>query len=270
MRILFLGDVVGRSGRDALVAKLPELRRALRAELVVVNGENAAHGFGITAAICQNFYDAGVDVITLGNHAWDQREIINFISAEPRLLRPINYPPEAPGQGMGLYKTAKGRRVMVVQVMCRLFMDPLDDPFRALEEVLSQHPLRDAADAIIVDVHGEATSEKGALGFIADGRASMVVGSHSHIPTADTRIMPGGTAFQTDAGMCGPFDSVIGMKKHIATAKFVTKMPTERLEPADGEGTLCGVYVETDDRTGLALRAEPVRVGGVLKPALPS
>ena len=270
MRLLYCGDIMGKPGRDAVLTYIPQLRRDLSLDFVVACGENAAHGFGITAAICQSFYDAGVDVITLGNHVWDQREIISFISVEPRLLRPINYPPEAPGQGMGLYKTAKGRRVLVVQVMCRLFMDPLDDPFRALEQVLTQHPLRDAADAIIVDVHGEATSEKGALGFVADGRASMVVGSHSHIPTADTRIMPGGTAFQTDAGMCGPFDSVIGMKKHIATAKFVTKMPTERLEPADGEGTLCGVYVETDDRTGLAVRAEPVRIGGVLKQTLPA
>lgn len=269
MRLLYCGDIMGKPGREAVVTHVPDLRKSLNLDFVVACGENAAHGFGITSLICQSLYEAGVDVITLGNHAWDQREIISFISAEPRLLRPINYPPEAPGQGMGLYTTAKGRRVIVVQVMCRLFMDPLDDPFRALDAVLTQHPLRDAADAIIVDVHGEATSEKGALAYISDGRASMVVGSHSHIPTADARIMPGGTAFQTDAGMCGPFDSVIGMKKHIATQRFVTKMPTERLEPAEGEGTLCGVYVETDDHTGLAVRCEPVRVGGILKPTCP-
>lgn len=269
MRLLYCGDIMGKPGREAVVTHVPDLRKSLNLDFVVACGENAAHGFGITSLICQSLYEAGVDVITLGNHAWDQREIISFITAEPRLLRPINYPPETPGQGMGLYTTAKGRRVIVVQVMCRLFMDPLDDPFRALNAVLTQHPLRDAADAIIVDVHGEATSEKGALAHISDGRASMVVGSHSHIPTADARIMPGGTAFQTDAGMCGPFDSVIGMKKHIATQRFVTKMPTERLEPAEGEGTLCGVYVETDDRTGLAVRCEPVRVGGILKPTCP-
>ncbi|MSO72335.1 MAG: YmdB family metallophosphoesterase [Rhodospirillaceae bacterium] len=270
MRLLYCGDIMGRPGRDAVLTYVPQLRRDLGLDFVVACGENAAHGFGITAAICQSLYDAGVDVITLGNHAWDQREIISYISAESRLLRPLNYPPEAPGRGLGLYTTAKGQRVIVVQVMCRLFMDPLDDPFRALDGCLEQHPLRDAADAIIVDVHGEATSEKGALAHVADGRASMVVGSHSHIPTADTRIMPGGTAFQTDAGMCGPFDSVIGMNKHTATQRFVTKMPTDRLEPADAEGTLCGVYVETDDHTGLALRAEPVRLGGSLRQSLPS
>jgi metallophosphoesterase (TIGR00282 family) len=269
MRLLYCGDIMGKPGRDAMATYVPQLRRDLDLDFVVACGENAAHGFGITAAHCQGLYDVGVDVITLGNHAWDQREIITYIQAEPRLLRPINYPPEAPGQGMGFYTTAKGRRVIVIQLMCRLFMDPLDDPFRALEECLERHPLRDAADAIIIDVHGEASSEKAALGHIADGRASMVVGSHSHVPTADTRIMPGGTAFQTDAGMCGPYDSVIGMKKHTATARFVTKMPTERLEPAEGDGTLCGVFVETDDRTGLALRAEPVRVGGILKQSVP-
>ena len=269
MRLLYCGDVLGKPGRDALADHLPSLREELDIDFVVACGENAAHGFGITAAICQSMFDIGVDVITLGNHAWDQREIISYISAEPKLLRPLNYPPETPGQGMGLYRTKNGRRVIVMQVMCRLFMDALDDPFRALNECLDLHPLRDAADAIIVDVHGEATSEKAALGHIADGRASLVVGSHSHVPTADARIMPLGTAFQTDAGMCGPYDSVIGMKKGPATARFVTKMPTERLEPADGEGTLCAVYVETNDQTGLAERVAPVRVGGILGPTRP-
>jgi metallophosphoesterase (TIGR00282 family) len=269
MRLLYCGDIMGKAGRDAVTAHIPDLRKRLGLDFVVACGENAAHGFGITALICQQLYDAGVDVITLGNHAWDQREIINYIPSEPRLLRPLNYPPETPGQGMGFYTTKTGRRVIVVQVMCRLFMDALDDPFRALEDVLERHPLREAADAIIVDVHGEASSEKAALGVVADGRASMVVGSHSHVPTADTRIMTGGTAFQSDAGMCGSYDSVIGMKKETATKKFITKMPTERLEPHDGEGTLCGVFVVTDDQTGLALRAEPVRIGGVLRQAVP-
>jgi metallophosphoesterase (TIGR00282 family) len=269
MRLLYMGDIMGKPGREAVIARVPDLRARLGLDFVVACGENAAHGFGITATICQHLFDAGVDVVTLGNHAWDQREIISFISAEPRLLRPLNYPPDTPGQGFGLYRTARGLRVIVVQVMCRLFMDALDDPFRALNTCLETHPLRDAADAILVDVHGEASSEKGALGVLADGRASVVVGSHSHVPTADTRIMPGGTAFQSDAGMCGVYDSVIGMRKDIATQRFVTKMPTERLEPAEGEATVCGLFVETDDRTGLARRAEPVRIGGVLKTALP-
>ncbi len=269
MRLLYCGDIMGRAGRDAVIAHIPDLRKRLALDFVVACGENAAHGYGITALICQQLYDAGVDVITLGNHAWDQREMISFIPAEPRLIRPINYPPETPGRGFGLYTTASGRRVIVVQVICRLFMDAMDDPFRALDDLLTQHPLRDAADAIIVDVHGEASSEKGALGFLADGRASMVVGSHSHVPTADTRIMTGGTAYQADAGMCGPYDSVIGMNKHTALKRFVTKMPTEKLEPADGEGTVCGLFVVTDDGTGLAVRAEPVRIGGMLKQAIP-
>ena len=269
MRLLYCGDIMGKPGRDVVVTEVPRLRRDLRLDFVVACGENAAHGYGITAAICQSFFDAGVDVITTGNHAWDQREIISYIAAEPRLLRPLNYPPETPGQGMGFYRTAEGRRVIVIQVMGRLYMDPLDDPFRALDQALEMHPLRDAADAIIVDIHADATSEKGALGYLADGRASMAVGSHSHIPTADARIMPGGTAFQTDAGMCGPFDSVIGMNKQVATDRFVTKMRGERLEPAEGEGTLCGVFVETDDRTGLALKIAPIRVGGALSQAQP-
>ena len=267
MRLLYCGDIMGKPGRDVVVAEIPRLRRELGLDFVVACGENAAHGFGITALICQQLFDAGVDVITTGNHAWDQREIVTYIAAEPRLLRPLNYPPETPGQGMGFYKTAKGQRVIVIQVMGRLYMDPLDDPFRALDEALKMHPLRDAADAIMIDLHAEASSEKGALAHIADGRASMAVGSHTHVPTADARLMPGGTAFQSDAGMCGVYDSVIGMNKHIATERFVTKMRGERLEPAEGAATLCGVYVETDDRTGLAMRIAPVRVGGHLTPS---
>ncbi|MBD25800.1 MAG: metallophosphoesterase [Candidatus Marinimicrobia bacterium] len=269
MRFLYCGDVLGKSGRDALSTHLPTLRQELGLDFVVACGENAAHGFGITAAICDSMFDIGVDVITIGNHAWDQREIITYISTEPRLLRPLNYPSETPGQGMGFYQTQQGKRIIVIQVMCRLFMDALDDPFRALDDCLRRYPLREAADAIIVDVHGEASSEKAALAHMADGRVSLVVGSHSHVPTADSRIMPGGTGFQTDAGMCGPYDSVIGMKKGPATSRFITKMPTERLEPAEGEGTLCGVFVETNDQTGLTERISPVRVGGILRAARP-
>jgi len=270
MRLLYCGDIMGKPGRDAVTAHIPTLRRDLGLDFVVACGENAAHGFGITAAICQQLFACGVDVVTLGNHAWDQREIIDYIKTEPRLLRPMNYPAGTPGSGVGVYNTDKGKRIVVIQVMCRLFMDPMEDPFQALDGVLKKYILGSATDAILVDVHGEASSEKGALGYISDGRASAVVGSHSHVPTADARIMPGGTGFQTDAGMCGPYDSVIGMMKDRATARFVTKMPTERLEPATGEGTLCGVFIETDERTGLATRIEPVRVGGMLKTTIPA
>ncbi len=269
MRILYLGDVVGRSGREAAVAAIPELRARLKLDFVVVNGENAAHGFGITAKICDEFYAAGADVVTLGNHAWDQREIMAHINAEPRLLRPQNYPTGTPGRGVGIYGAPRGRKVMVLQVMGRLFMDPLDDPFAAVETELARHRLGHTVHAIVVDVHGEATSEKMSIGQLCDGRVSLVVGSHSHIPTADAQILPGGTAYQTDAGMCGDYDSVIGMKKDAAMFRFVRKIPGERLSPAEGEATVCGVFVETDDRSGLAVRIEPLRMGGRLRSTMP-
>lgn len=272
MRLLFCGDVMGRAGREAITGRVPVLRRELALDFVVANGENAAHGFGITPAICEEFFVAGVDVITLGNHAWDQREIIPYIETTPRLLRPLNYPPGTPGRGAGVFPTGRGRKVLVVQVICRLFMDALDDPFRALDAELDRQRLggglTGGVDAAIVDVHGEASSEKMALAQVADGRASLVAGSHSHVPTADARILSRGTAYQTDAGMCGDYDSVIGMKKDVATQRFIRKMPGERLSPAEGEATLCGVFVETDDATGLARRVAPVRLGGQLAPAL--
>jgi len=271
MRILYLGDVVGRSGRDALVEKLPDIRRRLKVEFVIVNAENAAHGFGITAKICEDLYAAGADVVTLGNHSWDQREIIPYIDSDPRLLRPLNYPTGTPGRGVGTFLSARGRRVMVVQVMGRLFMDALDCPFAAAERELAKVRLGGGKlDAILVDVHAEASSEKMALAHSLDGRVSAVVGSHSHIPTADTQILPGGTAYQTDAGMCGDYDSVIGMKKDAAIFKLVRKMPGERLSPAEGPATLCGVLIETDERSGLAVRAQPLRVGPRLAEVWPA
>ena len=270
MRILYFGDVVGRSGREPVIARLPELRKALKLDFVLACGENAAGGFGITAKICGQFYEAGVDCITLGNHAWDQREIIGHIDGDARLIRPLNYPKGTPGRGACVYDTAGGRKVLVVQIMTRLFMDPLDDPFAALEKVLGQHRLGAAVDALVVDMHGEASSEKMALGHFCDGRASMAVGTHTHVPTADAQILPGGTAYQTDIGMCGDYDSVIGMKKEIALPRFTRKMPGERLAAAEGEGTICAVFVETDDRTGLARRIAPVRLGGRLEEAWPA
>lgn len=269
MRLLYLGDIMGKSGRQAVIDLLPGLRSQLALDFVVACGENAAHGFGITVKICEALFSAGVDVITTGNHAWDQREIIDYIPTEPRLLRPINYAEGTPGLGSGLYQAENGRQVAVCQVMGRLFMPPIDDPFRALEDFLGSTQLGRDADAIIIDIHGEATSEKTALGCISDGRASLSVGSHSHIPTSDTRILPAGTGFQTDAGMCGPYDSVIGMDAGIAIRRFVNSLPGERLEPATGPSTLCGVVVDTDDRTGLAERIYPLRVGGDLASVLP-
>jgi 2',3'-cyclic-nucleotide 2'-phosphodiesterase len=270
MKLLYCGDIMGRSGRDAVATHLPPLRERLGLDFVVACGENAAHGFGITAAICEELYRVGVDVITLGNHAWDQREIVDYIKQQPKLLRPLNFPPGTPGQGSGMYQTTKGQKVFVAQVICRLFMEAADDPFRAVKTILDTQSLPATVHAAFLDIHGEATSEKAALGYMADGRVSMAVGSHAHIPTADARILPKGTAFQTDAGMCGDFNSVIGMKTELAMHRFTNRVPGQRLEPALGEGTMCGVYVETNDATGLAVRVEPVRVGGVLKSALPT
>ena len=269
MRLLYCGDVLGRSGREAVQENLPKLRADLKLDFVVINGENAAHGFGITGKLCGEFYAAGVDAITLGNHSWDQKEILSYIDGDPRLLRPRNYPAGTPGRGANVYTLPNGRKILVVQVMGRLFMDPLDDPFPSLDQELARWPLGASVQAAIVDLHAEASSEKMALGHFADGRASLVVGSHSRIPTADAQILPKGTAYQTDAGMCGDYDSVIGMKKEPAILKFTRKLPGEKLSPAEGPGTLCGVFVETDDRTGLAKRIEPVRVGGRLAPAIP-
>jgi metallophosphoesterase (TIGR00282 family) len=271
MRFAFFGDIVGKTGRRALEAHLPGLRESLSLDFIVVNAENAAAGFGVTEKICNQLFDLGVDVLTLGNHAWDQRETLTYIDREPRLLRPANYPKgAAPGKGSNLFEDASGRRVLVMNVMGNLFMETLDDSFATVERELAAAPLGEIADAVIVDFHGEATSEKTAMGVFCDGRASLVVGTHTHVPTADTRILPGGTGYQTDAGMCGDYDSVIGMDKEEPLRRFTTRMRTARFEPATGEATMCGVFVETDDATGLALRCEPIRMGGALLDIVPA
>jgi len=269
MRIIYFGDIVGRSGRTAVLDNLDTIRNRYAPDFMIANGENAAHGFGITEKICAEFFEAGIDVVTTGNHVWDQREIAKYIVTEPRLLRPNNYPKLAPGTGAALYSSAGGMRVLVIQVMGRLFMEPLDDPFASVEQALRNHQLGNSVNAIVVDIHAEATSEKMAMGVFLDGRVSMVVGSHSHVPTADARVLPKGTAYQTDAGMCGDYDSVIGMKKEIALARFIRRMPGDRLEPAEEEGTVCAVLVETNDVTGLAMSCRSVRIGGRLDPSLP-
>ena len=268
MRLLFLGDIIGKAGRDVVVSELPRIKDHLKLDFVVANGENAAGGFGITRGVAAELFQAGVDVITTGNHWADQKEILTYIDQEDRILRPRNYPQGTPGKGAGLYEAADGRRVLVVNVMGRVFMDPLDDPFAAVEAELSAAPLGEVADMVLIDIHAEATSEKMAMGHFCDGRATLVVGTHSHIPTADAQIFPNGTAYQTDAGGCCDYDSVIGMEKGQPVSRFVTKMNTGRFTPAMGPGTLCGVFVESDAR-GLATRIEPVRVGGRLKQSLP-
>ena len=352
MRILFIGDIVGRSGRAILNARLPGLIKDWKLELVVVNGENAAGGFGITEVIYNEFIDAGADAVTLGNHAWDQREALVFIERAPRLIRPVNYPKGTPGRGAALVETKNGKHALVINAMGRIFMDPLDDPFAAVERelaacalmtgadaiTLGNHawdqrealvfieraprlirpvnypkgtpgrgaalveskngkralvinamgrvfmdalddpfaaverelaacPLKSGADAIIIDMHCEATSEKQSMGYFVDGRASLVVGTHTHVPTADHRIMPGRTAFVSDVGMTGDFDSVIGMTKDEPLNRFLRKVPGGKFEAASGPATLCGLAVETDDATGLASKVGAVRLGGILEEA---
>ena len=269
MRILFLGDIVGRTGRDTVATMLPNLRAALRIDLAVVNAENASHGFGLSPDMAATLLAAGTDVITLGNHAWDRKEIIPYIASNPRLIRPLNYPPGTPGAGSVVVDVPGGRRALVMQAMGRLFMDTLDCPFRGAADVLSRHRLGGTVATILVDFHAEASSEKMAFAHFLDGQVSAVIGTHTHCPSADAQILPGGTAFQSDAGMCGDYDSVIGMAKDGATMRFWRKMPGERLAPAEGEATVCGVFVETDDATGAARRIAPVRVGGRLAGAMP-
>jgi metallophosphoesterase (TIGR00282 family) len=270
MRILYLGDVVGRSGRAAIAARLPGLRADWGLDFVVVNGENATAGAGLSAEHAKGLLSAGADVVTLGDHAFDQKEMLSYIETEARIIRPLNFARTAPGRGARVYDAPGGRKVLVAQVLGQVFMKrPFDDPFSTIDAVLRSHPLGGMVQASIIDVHCEATSEKMGLGHWCDGRASLVVGTHTHVPTADAMILQGGTAYQSDAGMCGDYDSVIGMDKLEPMRRFVTGMVKDRFQPAEGEATLSGVYVESDDRTGKATRIRMVRVGGRLEGAAP-
>ena len=269
MRLLFLGDLVGRAGRNAAVERLPSLVADHHLDFVIVNGENAAGGFGITEDILKAVLDAGADVVTTGNHAFDQREAMQFATRQERFLRPVNYPTGTPGRGAGVYLARNGARVLVINAMGRVFMDQLDDPFAAVEREVEACPLGEQVDAIVLDFHAEATSEKQAMAHFLDGRVTLVVGTHTHVPTADHRIFPRGTAFQSDVGMCGDYDSVIGMNHEEPLRRFLQKVPGERFTPADGPATLAGIAVEVDEATGLATAVAPLRVGGILSETLP-
>jgi metallophosphoesterase (TIGR00282 family) len=270
MRLLFLGDVMGRSGRKAVAERLPALRAAWGLDFVVVNGENATSGAGISGDHAKGLLEVGADCVTLGDHAFDQKDMGAFIEAEPRVIRPLNFSKVAPGKGFRLFTLPDGRKVVVAQVLGQVFMKrPFDDPFSAIEPVLRAHPLGGAAQALVVDMHCEATSEKMAMGHWCDGRASMVVGTHTHVPTADAMILPSGTGYLTDAGMCGDYNSVIGMEKDEPMRRFITGMPKDRFTPAAGPATLAGFFVETDDKTGRATRVAPIRQGGLLPEAAP-
>ncbi|WP_424984531.1 TIGR00282 family metallophosphoesterase [Microbulbifer sp. S227A] len=270
MRLLFLGDVMGRSGRTAIKAQLPRLREEWRLDFVVVNGENASNGMGLTGEHAKLLLEAGADCVTLGDHAFDQKDMLQFIETEPRIVRPVNFAKTAPGKGYRLFTVPGGRKVLVLQVLGQVFMKrPFDDPFSAVEPILKSHPRGGLANAVIVDMHCEATSEKMAMGHYCDGRASLVVGTHTHVPTADAQVLPGGTGYLSDAGMCGDYNSVIGMDKEEPLRRFITGMPKARFSPAGGEATLSGVFVETDDRSGAASSVRMIRVGGRLEQAAP-
>lgn len=270
MKILFLGDVVGRSGRNAIIQHLRTLREEWKLDFVVVNGENATSGAGLSGSHAKALLDAGADCLTLGDHAFDQRDMLQFIETEPRIIRPLNFAKSAPGRGARVFEVQGGRRILVTQVLGQVFMKrPFDDPFSAVDQVLKTTPMGANIQATLVDVHCEATSEKMAMGHWCDGRASMVVGTHTHVPTGDAQILPGGTAFQTDAGMCGDYNSVIGMDKAEPMRRFITGMGKGRFTPANEEATLSGLYAETDDRTGKANVVKMIRFGGRLEPSTP-
>ncbi len=269
MRIAVFGDVMGRSGRTTLVERLPGLRRKYALDFVVVNAENAAGGFGVTPRICEALLEAGADVLTTGNHAYDQRDDIDIFDREPRLLRPANFPAASPGRGSAMFPDAEGRNVLVVHAQGQRSMFPIDDPCAAVDRELDGVSLGREADAVIVDFHAEATSEKYSMGHHLDGRVSLVVGTHTHVPTADDHILPHGTAYITDLGMCGDYDSVIGMEKTEPMHRFITKMPGGRFSPAAGEATICGIVVELNPATGLAKNVSALRTGGTLREIRP-
>jgi 2',3'-cyclic-nucleotide 2'-phosphodiesterase len=266
MRILFLGDVVGRSGRDAISSRLNGLKAALKVDFCIVNGENATSGMGLSGEHAKALLDAGADCLTLGDHAFDQADMLTFIEQEPRIIRPLNYAKTAPGRGHRIFEVSQGRKILVTQVLGQVFMKrPFEDPFSHIDAVLRAHPMGGLVQASLIDMHAEATSEKMGMGHFADGRASVVVGTHTHVPTADAQVLDGGTAYQSDAGMCGDYNSVIGMDKAEPLRRFITGMAKGRFVPAEGEATLSGLFVETDDRTGKAKSVRMIRDGGRLQ-----
>lgn len=263
MKILFLGDIVGRAGRELALRELPKLKEKMALDFIIVNAENAAHGFGLTPKMFDAFKRAGANVITMGNHTFDKKDIFPILAENPDIVRPANYPEGTIGRGFTIYTLSDGRKVGVIQVLGQIFMPKNEPPFSLLESFYQKHPLGSDLQAIIVDVHAEATSEKMAMGFLSDGKASLVAGTHTHIPTADAMILPKGTGYITDIGMCGDYYSIIGMTTQSALPRFCGQQPI-RLSPAEENGTLCAVYVETNDTTGLCQTINPIRIGAHL------
>jgi len=266
MNILLLGDILGPAGRKALTESLPNLIKQKELDFVVVNGENAADpGVGITKRIVEEFLEIGVDVITTGNHVWDQKEAMEFITSEKRLLRPENLSKGSPGKGFGIYNSKNNKKVAVINLMGNIYMKKCDDVFQAAKKFIQTVQLKREADFIVVDMHGEITSEKMAMGYLFDGKATMVVGTHTHVPTSDYRIMEKGTAYQTDIGMCGDYNSVIGMNRDNSLKKFFKDPSATKHYPALGEATISGLMVVADDKTGLANKVEPIVLGALLE-----
>ena len=266
MNILILGDIMGPSGREAIIKKLPDLIKKKAIDFVIVNGENAADpGVGITKKNTEEFFKAGADVITTGNHVWDQNETMEFITSEKRLLRPQNLPEGTPGNGFGIFNSINNKKVAVINLMGNIFMKKSDDVFEAAKKFIENVKLKKDADFIIVDIHGEITSEKMAMGYLFDGKATMLVGTHTHVPTSDHRIMEKGTAYQTDIGMCGDYNSVIGMNRDNSLKKFFKDPSATKHYPALGEATISGLMVVADDKTGLANKVEPIVLGALLE-----
>ena len=266
MNILILGDVIGASGREAIIKKLPNLIKQKKIDFVIVNGENAADpGVGITKKNVEEFFKAGTDVITTGNHIWDQTETMKFITSEERLLRPQNLVEGSPGKGFGIYNSKNNRKVAVINLMGNIFMKKCDDVFEAAKRFIQNVKLKKDADFIVVDMHGEITSEKMAMGYLFDGKATMLVGTHTHVPTSDYRIMEKGTAYQTDIGMCGDYNSVIGMNRDNSLKRFIKDPSGKKHYPAYGEATISGLMVIADNETGLANKVEPIVLGKCLE-----
>ncbi len=260
MKFIYCGDVVARAGREAVLNNLDNLRQTYHPDFIIVNIENAAHGFGVTPGICRDFLDRGVDALTTGNHVWQQRELIPYLNDCKKIVRPLNYPENLPGKGFCELELPNGKKLLIIQLLGRLFMEAVDCPVAAVDKLLKNYALGRNIDAIMVDIHAEATSEKLALGCYLDGRVSAVLGTHTHVPTADAKIWPGGTAYISDVGMCGDYDSVLGFDKQEPMDRLARKYTGGRLVPAKGKGTLFGVLVETDDTTGLAVRLEQIKL----------
>ena len=262
MKIIFIGDLVGKNARNQLIKQLPEIKKTYNPDAIVCNAENAAAGYGLTKNIALELFDKGIDIITLGNHSWDQKEMLSFIEECPKIIRPLNYPQGVPGKGYYELNLLDGRKLIVVQLMLRLFMGiSLDDPFASIKNFLKKNKLGSNCNCILLDIHGETTSEKNAIAHYIDGEVTAVLGTHTHIPTTDARILPKGTAYQTDVGMSGDYNSVIGMDKNNPIHQFVKGYRNEgRFVPADGKVTICGAFVESSDNSGLASKIEPFQI----------